>query len=254
MKKLSAVCLAVLMFVPLTLLAEAHSASDSIAAALADPDRPSEHRLRDARSKPEVVLPLLRLEAGDTAADIFGGGGYYADLMAALVGADGVVILHNNTPYAAFVKEKNQQRYGDGLRPPVQLLKSEVDDLQLAADSLDAALMVMSYHDLYYSNADRGWGETDVGLFFEQLHVALRPGGRLVIVDHAAAEGTGSAAAQDLHRIEEAYAREDVISTGFRFVESNPALRNADDDHSKMVFDQAIRGKTDRFILVFEKP
>ncbi len=254
MNKFATICFAIFLFVPLALSAETNAVDDPVAAALADPDRLSEHRARDSRSKPEIVLPLLRLEAGDTAADIFGGGGYYADLMAAIAGPHGRVILHNNTPYAAFVEEKNQQRYGDGKRPPVQLLKSEVDDLQLAADSLDAALMVMSYHDLYYHNADRGWGDTDVGLFFEQLRAALKPGGRLVIVDHAAAEGTGSKAAQDLHRIAEAYAREDVVGAGFRFVESNPALHNANDDHSTMVFDPAIRGKTDRFILVFEKP
>jgi len=254
MNNFTRVCIAVLMNLPLALYAAVDNADDPVAAALADSDRLSEHRVRDARSKPEVVLPLLRLEAGDAAADIFGGGGYYSELMASLVGTEGKVILHNNTPYAAFVGEKNQQRYGDGQRPPVQLLKSEVDDLQLVADSLDAALLVMSYHDLYFHNPERGWGETDVGLFFEQLRTALKPGGRLVIVDHAAAEGTGSKAAQDLHRIEEAYAREDVASAGFRFVASNPALHNADDDHSKMVFDPEIRGKTDRFILVFEKP
>ena len=254
MNKFTTACFAVLMFLPQALFAASNPAEDPVAAAMANPERLSEHRVRDARSKPEIVLPLLRLEAGDTAADIFGGGGYYSDLMAGVVGSEGTVILHNNTPYSAFVEEKNQQRYGDGKRPPVQLLKSEVDDLQLAPDSLDAALMVMSYHDLYYTNPDRGWGETDVGLFFEQLHAALKPGARLVLVDHAAADGTGSKAAQDLHRIEEAYAREDVVSAGFRFIESNPALHNADDDHSAMVFDPAIRGKTDRFILVFAKP
>ena len=31
-------------------------------------------------------------------------------------------------------------------------------------------------------------------------------------------------------------------------------LRNMDDDYSKVVFDPAVRGKTDRFILKFEKP
>jgi predicted methyltransferase len=32
------------------------------------------------------------------------------------------------------------------------------------------------------------------------------------------------------------------------------ALRNPDDTHAVFVFDEAIRGKTDRFVLVFEKP
>ena len=42
---------------------------------------------RDARSKPEKVIPLLGLESGDRVADIFGGGGYYSELLASVVGA-----------------------------------------------------------------------------------------------------------------------------------------------------------------------
>ena len=254
MSRFAVLCFAVLTTLPFAANVLAQDDPDPIAAAIANPDRLSEHRVRDERSRPESILPLLRLEAGDTVADIFGGGGYYADLMAGIVGEQGTVILHNNTPYAAFVEKKIADRYGNGQRPPVQLLKSEVDNLMLNVESLDAALMVMSYHDLYFVNPERGWGKSDVGLFFSQLFAALKPGGRLVIVDHAAAEGTGNKAAQDLHRIDEAYARDDVMSAGFRFVESNPVLRNPDDDRSKMVFDPAIRGKTDRFVLVFEKP
>ena len=234
--------------------ASAAEVADAVAAAIANPDRPADQRERDARSKPEVVLPLLALEAGDTAADLMGGGGYYSELIAGIVGKQGKVILHNNTPYSKFVEKQLNERYVGQSRPPITLLKSEVDDLQLGNETLDAALMVMSYHDLYYYAPKRGWGATNVGLFFEQVRTALKPGGRLVVVDHAAAEGTGSSAAQTIHRIEEAYARDDLVGAGFRFIESNPALRNPDDDHSKMVFDKDVRGKTDRFILVFEKP
>ena len=233
-------------------VAGAHEAR--IAAAIADPERSAEHRERDGRSKPADILPLLALEEGDTAVDIFGGSGYYADLIAGIVGPDGVVILQNNTPYGKWVNEANAERYGNNRRPPVTLLNSEVDDLQLGEDAIDAALMVMSYHDLYYTNPERGWYGTDVGLFLEQVRVALKPGARLVIVDHAAAAGTGSTAAQDLHRIDEAYVRGDIEGAGFRFVESSDVLGNPEDDLTRMVFAPGVRGQTDRFVLVFEKP
>lgn len=227
---------------------------DAISAAIANDGRTAEHRERDARSKPEIILGLLDLESGQNVVDIFGGGGYYAELMASIVGPDGTVILHNNTPYSRFVEKQLKARYVDNEVPGIVLLKSEVDDLQLAPNSLDAALMVMSYHDLYQYNPERGWGKTDVPAFFAQVRAALRPGGKLLIVDHSAKEGSGNSAAQDNHRIDAAYARAEIEGDGFRFVTGSDALSNPDDDRTKMVFDKSIRGKTDRFILLFEKP
>lgn len=226
---------------------------DAITQALASEHRTDADRERDARSKPEVILELLDLQPGQAAVDLLGGGGYYSVLMVEIVGADGQVILHNNTPYSKFSEKKNNERYGSNQVPGLVLLKSEVDDLGLAPGSLDAALMVMSYHDLYFVSEERGWSKTDMPLFFAQLHAALKPGGRLVIVDHAAVEGSGNSAAQTIHRIEEAFTIQDVESNGFNFVASSDALRNPDDDRSKMVFDPSIRGKTDRFVLLFER-
>ena len=242
---------AVLMAVACT--PSAFADDDAIARALESDARTDVDRERDARSKPEVILGLLDLNEGQTAADILGGGGYYAVLMVGIVGADGQVILHNNTPYSKFTEKKNNERYGDGQVPAITLLKSDVDDLQFASDSLDAALMVMSYHDLYFVSEERGWARTDMPLFLSQLNDALKPGGRLVIVYHAAVDGSGSSAAQDIHRIDEAFVRQVIESNGFRFVTSSDALRNPEDDRSKMVFDPSIRGKTDRFVLLFER-
>jgi len=225
----------------------------AIARAIASEHRTDADRKRDARSKPAVILGLLDLHEGQAVADILGGGGYYSVLLAGVVGPEGKVILQNNTPYSRFSEKRNQERFGNNQVPGLVLLKSEVDDLKLEPNSLDAALMVMSYHDLYFYSEDRGWGHTDVPLFFAQVHAALKPGGKLLIVDHAAVDGTGSSAAQNLHRIDEAFTKKDVESNGFRFVTSSDALRNPRDDRTKLVFDPSIRGKTDRFILLFER-
>jgi predicted methyltransferase len=118
---------------------------------------------------------------------------------------------------------------------------------------MDAALMVMSYHDLYYYNPEAGFERAEVPDFFSQLRAALKPGGKLLIVDHAAADGSGNSETQDIHRIDEAFAKQDIEGNGFRFVKRSDALRNPDDDRTKNVFDKTIRGKTDRFILLFKK-
>jgi predicted methyltransferase len=236
------------------LVATVAQADDAgIAAAIANDSRTAEHRERDARSKPEVILGLLDLQPGQVAADLMGGGGYYAELMAGVVGPEGMIVLHNNTPYSKFVEKQLQERYVDNEVPGIELLMSEVDDLQLAPNSLDAALMVMSYHDLHYYNPERGWSYTNVPAFFAQVRVALKPGGKLLIVDHSAKEGTGKSSAHTIHRIDANYAREEIEAGGFRFVTSSDALSNPDDERTKMVFDKSVRGKTDRFILLFEK-
>jgi predicted methyltransferase len=222
-------------------------------AILSNPIRTQEARDRDPRSKPEVILRLLDLKPGDHAIDFFGGSGYYTDLMAGMAGEEGEIILHNNSPFHTFVEEKVQPRYVDNQIPGIRYLKSEVDDLQLEPESLDAALIVMAYHDLYYYNPGIGFGDIDVPLFFSQIRAALKPGGRLVIVDHSAVPGSGKQPAQQLHRIDEEFAIQDIESHGFKLVETSDALRNPDDDRSKMVFDAEFRGKTDRFILRFEK-
>jgi len=58
----------------------------AIDAAIANPNRTDADRERDARDQPAVTLALLDLERGDAALDLFGGGGYYSELLAGVVG------------------------------------------------------------------------------------------------------------------------------------------------------------------------
>jgi len=242
-----------IFFLGLTISLPASADADAIAAAIANENRSESDRKRDERDQPAVILGLLDLHEGQAVIDVFAGGGYYSELIAGVVGDEGEVILQNNYGYAKWVEKHLQERFIDNQVGSIRVLRSEVDDLKLSPESLDAALMVMSYHDLYYFNPDAGFERADVPDFFSQLRAALKPGGKLLIVDHAAADGSGHSQTQDIHRIDEAFAKQDIESNGFRFVESSDVLRNPDDDRTKNVFDKTIRGMTDRFILLFEK-
>lgn len=233
--------------------APASADADAIARAIANDNRTEADRKRDERSQPAVILGMLDLSAGQAVIDLFAGGGYYSELLAGVVGEQGAVTLHNNYGFGKWVEKYLQERYIDNQVGSIHVLRSEVDDLKLSPESLDAALMVMSYHDLYYYNPEAGFERANVPDFFTQLRVALKPGGKLLIVDHAAVDGSGHSDTQTIHRIDEAFAKRDIESNGFRFVTSSDALRNPDDDRTKLVFDKTIRGKTDRFILLFEK-
>jgi predicted methyltransferase len=225
----------------------------AIEAAVANSARSDKDRERDAREKPAELMEFAGIRPGIVIADIFGGGGYYSELFAYAVGPQGKVLLINNPPYRAFAGEDLKRRFADGRLPTVEQRLVEMGYMRLPANSIDLAVVVLSYHDLYYIDEKDGWPAIDVDRFFQQLHKALKRGGRFLIVDHAAAPGTGSAPAQNLHRIDEQFAIKDISSRGFVLEKSWDGLRNAGDDRTKLVFDPAVRGKTDRFVHLYRK-
>ncbi|MBM4385977.1 MAG: class I SAM-dependent methyltransferase [Deltaproteobacteria bacterium] len=225
-----------------------------VAAVLAASERDAKDLERDARDRRVEALGLAGLAPGMRVLDVFSGGGYFAEIAARVVGESGKVYAHNNRAYLSFAGEALEARRA--ARPPGQLVRldREIDGVGLAGE-IDLALIVMAYHDAYWQpKPEEGEWTVTRDPLMQAIFDALRPGGRLLVVDHAAANGSGSSAAQDLHRIDEAFARADFERAGFRFVASSDALRNASDDRTANVFDPAIRGKTDRFALLFEKP
>ena len=226
------------------------SNADTIDDALTNPARPQDDRERDARSKPGEVLRFFGLTPGMHVADIFAGGGYYSEIIAQAVGPGGKVILHNNAAYAGFAAQQLQQRFAADRYPNISRVTAEIGEIGIPDASVDMVIMIMAYHDVYWT-ADN-WS-IDVVSFFGEIRAMLKPGGVLGIVDHAAAAGTGNRAAQTLHRIDEQFAREDIESRGFEFTGALEVLRSSADDRSKSVFDESIRGKTDRFVYRFVK-
>jgi predicted methyltransferase len=228
-------------------------AADPVTDAISKPGRLDADVARDAGSHPEAVLPLLQLQPGDRVADIWAGGGYYSELIASIVGESGEVLLINNLAYNNFTAKALAERQDGREMGSVTIHTREAEDLDLAPHSIDAALIIMSYHDLYHIDEASGWRAIDAADFLGQIHAALKPGGRFLVVDHFGTPGSGKSAAQELHRIDVAFAKSDIASRGFKLVAETDALRNRDDDYSIIVFDPAVRGKTDRFVLVFEK-
>ncbi len=229
-------------------------APDSVyARAVADPGRSAKDRERDAREKPADVMALAGFKPGMKVADIFAGGGYYSELVSDVVGPAGSVLLLNNTAYQQFAREQLKERLKDGRLANVKEMLVESCNLRLGQGDLDGAMIVMSYHDLYHVDEQGGWAPINAGNFLDQIHAALKPGGVFLIVDHAAKGGTGKDAAQDLHRIDESFAKRDIESHGFRLERSWDGLRNDADEHTKLVFDPSIRGRTDRFVHVYRR-
>ncbi|HLG52366.1 MAG TPA: hypothetical protein VI339_00475 [Steroidobacteraceae bacterium] len=230
---------------------QAADAPAHIAAAVAATERSAADRERDARDKPAALMEFAGIIEGMTIADVFGGGGYWTELLARAVGPQGHVRLVNNPSYLQFAAKEFKPRFEGDRLPNTEQRLVESCDLKLGRDAFDLIVIFMSYHDLYYVDEKGGWPAIDAGGFLDQLHHALKPGGRLLIIDHAAVAGSGSAPAQDLHRIEEAFAKRDIESHGLELEKTWDGLRNPGDDLTKLVFDPAVRGKTDRFTHLY---
>jgi predicted methyltransferase len=86
------------------------------------------------------------------------------------------------------------------------------------------------------------------------VFAALKPGGVYVVLDHAAMPGSGVSATETLHRIDPARVKADVLAAGFKLDAESTILADKADDHTKNVFDPAIRGHTDQFLFRFKKP
>jgi predicted methyltransferase len=91
-------------------------------------------------------------------------------------------------------------------------------------------------------------------VFNRAVFKALKPGGTFLVVDHVAEAGSGMRDTDTLHRIDPAIVKQQVVAAGFVFEGESNVLRNPADDHKKVVFDKAIRGRTDQFIYKFRKP
>lgn len=228
--------------------------NNNVADALANSARSDADRERDNHDRPQETLSLAGFKRGMVIADIFGGSGYYSEILSQVVGPEGQIRLINNQPYDVYAKKGLTARLSDNRLPNVRYEVSSPADMKLGNQTLDGALIVMSYHDLYVVNVADGWLAIDASQFIDQIVTALKPGGKLLIVDHAARKGTGKTDAQTLHRIEESFAIKDLKSHGLQFVASIPDLKSSEDDHSLNVFNVAIKGKTDRFVHVYKKP
>lgn len=223
-------------------------------AALDNPSRRAADRERDAGRKPAEILAFFAIEPGMAVLDLFSGGGYYSELLSYVVGPDGRVVAHSNAAYLNFVGDEFNERHADGRLANVEVLMAENNELELTADSFDAVIAILSYHDIYYADPENGWPKINGPKLLAELYKGLKPGGVLGVVDHYAEAGSPRETGNSVHRIDPGIVISELEIAGFVLDAKSQVLRNMDDDYSKIVFDPELRGKTDRFVLRFRKP
>jgi len=231
-----------------------HAADPAIESALTNPDRLEGDSDADSRRKPAEVLEFFGIAPGMRVLEIFAGGGYYTEILSYVVGPEGSVVAHNNTPYLQYAKASLDKRFTPGRLGNVERLTAENNALDLPENSFDAAVFILAYHDVYHIDEPNGWTRIDGPEMLAEVYRSLKPGAVVGVVDHVAQTGAPAETGNTLHRIDPGLLRKDLESAGFLFDAESEVLRNPADDHSKPMFDPEIRGQTDRFVQRFRKP
>lgn len=237
--------LAALLVLPLGSAAIGGSARSehawSFSAVVEDPIRSEEDRRADEVRKPEAFLSFTGVRPGMNVLDMAAGGGYTAQLLALATKPGGVVWAQNAQPSPSL-----ELRLTRHVQPNFhQLVRPMEDPYPAGSPALDLITLILSFHDIAYQPVDRD-------KMAQRMFALLKPGGHLVVIDHAASAGSGIADAKRLHRIDEALVRDQLIRAGFRQDAESDFLRNSNDPREQAFFD--INMPTDRFALRFVKP
>ena len=242
-----------------------------VAEILASPDRTEADRTNDLRRKPQEMLSFIGMRPGMVALDLSAGGGYTSELLARATGPAGRVYAQAPPrvprpppaqPEGAAIPAAAPTMPASAASPPapagLAARGKRVDNIvvvvqpfedpvpaERATNGLDLVTLMFNYHDLGHMGVDRA-------RMNRAVFAALKAGGLYVIADHSGRAGTGISESGTLHRVEEAFLRQEVESAGFRLVASGDFLRNPNDPRDRNTPEPP--QPKDEFVLKFVKP
>lgn len=163
---------------------------------------------REDEERPKLAVRLLNLQPGMSVADIGAGSGYYTELLSRAVGPQGKVYATDIQPgMVQLLRRRVEQRK----LANVEAILNTERNAGLPPESVDLALMVDVYHELTYPQE-----------MLRSLKSALKPGGRLVLLEFRA-EDPGVPIRPE-HKMTVADARRELEHEGFVFEKVLPDL------------------------------
>jgi predicted methyltransferase len=124
---------------------------------------------RDKRLQINRVMDMLGIEPGNSAADIGAGSGWFTVRAARRVAGSGTVYAVDINPEA--IQYIDQRAKKEQLQN-VKTILSQPDDPQVPADSIDAVLLLKTYHEVAHPV-----------VLLRNLHSSLKPGAKIGIID-----------------------------------------------------------------------
>ena len=231
---------AVLLFGAIALPAAAQAPID-YAAIIAAPDRSAADRETDKRRDPVKLLAFAGITPGMTVLDMGAGAGYSTELAARAAGPTGKVYGQDDTRRDRF----EERAKSPAMANVTYLVRPFEEPVPADVKNIDVITFFFAYHDTVHMGVDRA-------AMNKHLFDALKPGGVLIIADHAARDGEGTSVTKTFHRIEESALKAELTAAGFVLAGEADFLRNPDDPRTGAVFRSPI--KVDEFVLKFKKP
>ena len=203
--------------------------------------RTDQDRRMDAVRKPAEFLSFTQVRPGMQVLDVSAGAGYTSQLLALAVGPTGTLWAQTPSPGPTLTR-----RLADHPQANLIVVARPFDDpIPAEAPKLDLITLILNYHDITYLPVDRARMNT-------RLFEALKPGGRLVVIDHASRSGRGISEGKSLHRVDEAVVLAEIRQAGFVLDAESDFLRNPADPRDRSSNDPPV--PTDKFALRFIKP
>jgi predicted methyltransferase len=166
---------------------------------------------REVFERRDAIIAALDIRPGMVVADIGAGTGAFAFPLARKVGAAGRVIAQDILP--EFLRGI-EARVRLEKMPQLHTLQGTEKDAGLAPDSVDLVFTCDTYHHFEYPQA-----------MLASLYRALRPGGRLIVIDYERVPGRSSPWVLGHVRAGRETVVAEVESAGFRQIRSHDLLR-----------------------------
>jgi len=162
---------------------------------------------REQEEAPTRAIKALELPENAVIADVGAGSGYYAFRISPQVPKGKVIAVDIQPEMFTFLKDRAKQLSITNVEPHL----GAIDDLKLPANSLDAALMVDSYHEFSHPAE-----------MLASMFKALKSGGRIYLLEFRAEDDR--VPIKRLHKMTEAQAKLELEGAGFRFVSNRRQL------------------------------
>ena len=182
---------------------------------------------RDTWQRPVRVMEELGIRAGAMVADVGAGSGYFTFRLAARVGPKGKVYAQDlDEKVLAQIRERSQKEKV----AYIETIRGTEDDPKLPGSTLDAILVADAFHEFTHADA-----------MVAGFYRALKPGGRLGVLDSTARLGLKAAEYMERHNLPQENVIEHAAHSGLRLVSFEADFAGPP-------------GETRYYFAVFEKP